>query len=94
MAQLRIALTVIAATAALAAIPAQSGASGKGLRSCGGSVRAAVVPCPKAKRIAGEYRKTRTRKLQGFICTSKRRGKRINARCVLDRKRVLFSFRA
>ncbi len=94
MAQLRIALTVIAATAALAAIPAQSGASGKGLQSCGGSVRAAVVSCPKAKRIAGEYAKTRTRKLQGFICTSKRRGERINARCVLDQKRVLFSFRA
>ncbi len=94
MAQLRIALTVIAATAALAAIPAQSGASGKGLQSCGGSVRAAIVSCPKAKRIAGEYAKTRTRKLQGFICTSKRRGERINARCVLDQKRVLFSFRA
>ena len=72
----------------------QSGASGKGLQSCGGSVRAAIVSCPKAKRIAGEYAKTRTRKLQGFICTSKRRGERINARCVLDQKRVLFSFRA
>ncbi len=94
MAKLRLALTLIAAAAALAAIPAQSGASGKGLQRCGGSVRAAVVPCPKAKRIAGEYAKTRTRRLQGFICTSKKGGARIKARCVLDRKRVLFSFRA
>jgi hypothetical protein len=94
MPKLRIALIVIAAAAALAAIPAQSGASGKGLQSCGGSVRAAVVPCPKAKRIAGEYKKTRSRSLQGFTCTSKRSGEQINARCVLDQKRVLFSFRA
>ncbi|HEX3562056.1 MAG TPA: hypothetical protein VHU24_04395 [Solirubrobacterales bacterium] len=90
----RIALIVIAAVAALAAIPAQSGASGKGLQSCGGSVRAAVVPCPKAKRIAGEYAKTRAHSLQGFACTSRRSGRQINARCVLDEKRVLFSFRA
>ena len=94
MPKLRTALIVIAATAALAAIPAQSGASGKSLQNCGGSVRAAVVPCPKAKRIAGEYTKTRARSLQGFICTSKRSGEQINARCVLDQKRVLFSFRA
>jgi len=90
----RIVLIVIAAAAALAVIPAPSGASGKGLQNCGGSVRAAVVPCPKAKRIAGEYAKTRTRSLQGFTCTSKRSGELINARCVLDEKRVLFSFRA
>jgi hypothetical protein len=94
MPKLRTALIVIAATAALAAIPAQSGASGKGLQNCGGSVRAAVVSCPKAQRLAGEYAKTRTRKLQGFTCTSKRNGEQINARCVLDEKRVLFSFRA
>ncbi len=94
MPRLGIALTVIAAAAALAAIPAQSGASGKGLQSCGGSVRAAVVSCPKAKRIANEYAKTRNRSLQGFTCKSKRSGGQINARCVLDQKRVLFSFRA
>jgi hypothetical protein len=94
MPKLRIALIVIAATAAVAAIPAHSGASGNGLQNCGGSVRAAVVPCPKAKRIAGEYKKTRSRSLQGFACTSKRSGEQINARCVLNEKRVLFSFRA
>jgi hypothetical protein len=83
---------VIAAVVALAAIPAHSGAAG--LQSCGGSVRAAVVPCDKAKRIATEYAKTRTRSLQGFVCSSRRRGERINARCALDEKLVLFSFRA
>ena len=94
MQKLRTALIVIVATTALAALPAHSGASSKGLQDCGGSVRAAVVSCPKAKRIAGEYAKTRARSLQGFICTSKKSGAQINARCVLDQKRVLFSFRA
>jgi hypothetical protein len=88
----RIAVIVIAAVVPLAAIPAHSGASG--LQSCGGSVRAAVVPCDKAKRIATEYAKTRTRSLQGYVCSSRRRGERINARCALDEKLVLFSFRA
>jgi hypothetical protein len=94
MSRRRIALIVIAAVASLATIPAHSGASGEGLQSCGGSVRAAVVPCDKAKRIATEYAKTRTRSLQGFVCSSRRRGERINARCALDEKLVLFSFRA
>jgi hypothetical protein len=94
MPKLRIALIVIAATTALAVIPAHSGASGSGLQNCGGSVRAGVVPCPKAKRIANEYAKTRARSLQGFICTSKRSGGQINGKCVLNEKRVLFSFRA
>jgi hypothetical protein len=90
----RIALLVIAACVAVTAIPASSGASSNGLQDCGGSVRAGVVPCPKAKRIAKEYAKTRARSLQGFSCTSKRSGAQINARCVLNEKRVLFSFRA
>jgi hypothetical protein len=93
MPKLRIALILIAATTALAAVPAHSGASG-GLQNCGGSVRASVVPCPKAKRIAKEYAKTRAGSLQGFRCTSKRSGDQINARCVLNEKVVLFSFRA
>jgi hypothetical protein len=89
----RIALLVIAACAAVAAIPASAGASSNGLQNCGGSVRAGVVPCPKAKRIAKEYAKTRARSLQGFSCSSKRSGAQINARCVLNEKRVVFSFR-
>jgi hypothetical protein len=90
----RIALLVIGACAAVTAIPASSGASSRGLQDCGGSVRAGVVPCPKAKRIAKEYAKTRARSLQGFSCTSKRRDGQINARCVLNEKRVVFSFHA
>ena len=86
-------MIVIAATTALAAIPAYSGASGGGLQNCGGSVRAGVVSCPKAKRIAKEYAKTRAGSLQGFKCSSKRSGEQINAKCVLNEKRVLFSFR-
>jgi hypothetical protein len=94
MSRLRIALIVIVATAALGVIPGHSGASGKALQNCGGSVRAGVVSCPKAKRIANEYAKTRAHSLQGFKCSSKRSGEQINARCVLDQKRVVFSFRA
>ncbi|MDX6605964.1 MAG: hypothetical protein QOD14_504 [Solirubrobacterales bacterium] len=93
MPKLRIALVVIAAVAAVAVIPAQSGASGAGLQNCGGSVRAGLVPCPKAKRIATEYAKTRASSLQGFRCRSKRNGSQISARCVLNEKLVLFSFR-
>jgi hypothetical protein len=88
----RIALILIAAAGAVAAIPAHSGATGNGLQNCGGSVRAGVVPCPKAKRIAKEYAKTRAHSLQGFSCTSRSSGAQINARCVLNEKLVLFSF--
>jgi hypothetical protein len=88
-----IALIVIAAVVALAALPANASASGEGLQNCGASFRAGVVPCSKAKRIAKEYAKTRARSLQGFSCSSRRRGERINARCALDEKLVLFSFR-
>jgi hypothetical protein len=69
----------------LLAIPTGSSAAG-GLQSCGGGVRAAVVPCPKAKRIAREYVKTGNRSLQGFICSSGRG----HGRCRLDEKLVVF----
>ena len=52
----------------------------------GGGVRASKVACAKAKRIATEYSKTGARSLQGFICTSSGS----QARCVLDRKLVVF----
>jgi hypothetical protein len=85
---------IVVAVAAAASLPAPSGASAEGLQNCGASVRATVVPCPKAKRIATEYKKTRARSLQGFRCSSRRSGERINARCALDEKLVVFSFRA
>ena len=69
----------------LLAIPTGSSGSA-GLTSCGGGVRAAVVPCPKAKRIAKEYVKTGNRSLQGFRCSSGRG----HGRCRLDEKLVVF----
>jgi hypothetical protein len=90
----RAALIMLAAAAALAAILAPSGASGADLRNCGDGVRAAIVECPKAKRIAKEYAETRDKKVQWFTCTAKRRGDEFKARCELDRKLILFSFRA
>jgi hypothetical protein len=75
---------LIAAIAAVLAIPVASGAAD--LQSCGGGVRAAVVSCAKAKRIAAEYRKTHARSLQGYRCSSSGG----QGRCVLDRKLVTF----
>lgn len=72
--------------ALLLALPAVAGAS-DGLRSCGGGVRAAVVSCPKAKRIANEYVKTHAHSLQGYTCKSGSS----QGRCALDRKLVVFS---
>jgi hypothetical protein len=83
MSRLHVSL-LIAAIAVLLAVPVRSGAAD--LQSCGGGVRAALVPCAKAKRIAAEYRKTHARSLQGYRCSS-RKGR---GRCVLDRKLVLF----
>jgi hypothetical protein len=72
--------------ALLLALPAVAGAS-DGLQNCGGGVRAAVVSCPKAKRIANEYVKTRAHSLQGYTCKSGNS----QGRCILDRKLVVFS---
>jgi len=77
-------LAVLAVAVSLSFAPS-SGAAG-GLQSCGGGVRAAVVSCAKAKRIASEYVKTRTRSLQGYTCSSSGG----HGRCTLDRKLVLF----
>jgi hypothetical protein len=71
--------------ALLLALPGLAGAS-DGLKSCGSGVRAAIVSCPKAKRIATEYVKTRARSLQGYTCKSGSS----QGRCTLDRKLVLF----
>jgi hypothetical protein len=81
----RTCLLIVAVAAVLLALPAQSGAAG-GLRSCGGGVRAAIVSCPKAKRIAKEYAKTHARSLQGYVCS----GGGNQGRCSLDRKVVVF----
>jgi hypothetical protein len=77
-------LLLIAAVALLLAIPASSGAAQ--LQSCGGGVRAAIVSCAKAKRIASEYAKTRAHSLQGYKCSSGGS----QGRCTLDRKIVVF----
>jgi hypothetical protein len=77
-------LLLIAIVIALLALPAQSGAAR--LKNCGGGVRAAIVSCPKAKRIAEEYAKTKAHSLQGYRCSAGRG----QARCTLDRKLVVF----
>jgi hypothetical protein len=77
-------LLLIAAVALLLAIPASSGAAQ--LQSCGGGVRAAIVSCAKAKRIASEYAKTGAHSLQGYKCSSGGS----QGRCTLDRKIVVF----
>jgi hypothetical protein len=76
---------MLAAIAALAFIALPSSATA-GLRDCGGGVRAAVVSCSKAKRIAREYAKNPARSLQGYTCS----GGGSRGRCVLDRKVVTF----
>ena len=84
MTPVRASLLALAVAAVLLALPGASGAAS--LRSCGGGVRAAVVSCAKAKRIAGEYTKTHSRSLQGYTCSSGGS----QGRCVLDRKVVTF----
>jgi hypothetical protein len=79
----RLFLLAALATLAVAAIPSTANA---GLRDCGGGVRAAVVSCSKAKRIAREYAKTPAKSLQGYTCSSGGS----QGRCVLDRKVVTF----
>jgi hypothetical protein len=81
----RIWLLVLAGIAALAVLAVPS-AAGAGLRNCGGGVRAAVVPCDKAKRIAKEYAKTQAHSLQGYSCSDGGG----QGRCTLDRKVVTF----
>jgi hypothetical protein len=85
MISVRKTLLIVAAVAAMFAIAIPSGASA-GLRNCGGGVKAAIVACPKAKRIAKEYAKTRAKALQGYTCSSGGS----QGRCVLDQKVVTF----
>ena len=87
MSALRPYLLAIALVALLLALPASSSAGQ--LQDCGGGVRAAIVSCAKAKRIATEYAKTRAHSLQGYTCSSGGR----QARCTLDRKVVVFPLR-
>jgi len=81
----RIRILVLSAIATLVVLAVPSGADA-GLRNCGGGVRAAVVSCAKAKRIATEYAKNPARSLQGYTCNSGGS----HGRCVLDRKVVTF----
>ena len=78
-------LLLLAALVALALAALPSGADA-GLRDCGSGVRAAVVSCSKAKRIAKEYAKTQAKSLQGYTCSAGGSA----GRCVLDRKVVTF----
>ena len=80
--------TSLLATLVVAGLLAFAGTSGaSSLRDCGGGVRAAVVSCAKAKRVASEYVKTHAHSLQGFTCKSGDS----QGRCALDRKLVVFS---
>ncbi len=83
----RASLLTLAVAAVLLALPGASGAAS--MRSCGGGVRASIVSCSKAKRIATEYAKTKAHSLQGYTCSSGRS----HGRCRLDRKLVLFRLR-
>jgi hypothetical protein len=80
--------TSLLATLVVAGLLAFAGTSGaSSLRNCGGGVRAAVVSCAKAKRVASEYVKTHAHSLQGYSCKSGDS----QGRCALDRKLVVFS---
>ena len=72
-----VAALLLAAPAALSAEP---------LRNCGSGVRALVVDCGKAKRLAAEYRKTKRRSIWMYTCS----GAGSRGRCTLDRKVVTF----
>ena len=85
MSFMRTSLLAAIAVTALLAFAGTSGASS--LKSCGGGVRAAIVSCAKAKRVATEYVKTHAHSLQGYTCKSGSS----QGRCALDRKLVLFS---
>ena len=84
MPPVRACLLSLAVVSILLALPGVSGAAS--MRSCGGGVRAAVVSCGKAKRIATEYAKTHSHSLQGYTCSSGGS----QGRCTLDRKVVTF----
>jgi hypothetical protein len=85
---IRTSLLAIVLVAGLVALSGTAVAGG-GLRNCGGGVRAAVVSCAKAKRVANEYVKTHARNLQGYTCKSGDS----QGRCALDRKLVVFSLK-
>jgi hypothetical protein len=85
-----ISLVVATALVALGALSLQS--SALGARNCGGGVRAVVVDCGKASRIAKEYKQHRASFVQGYRCSSHQKGGSTQARCVLDNKAVVFSF--
>jgi hypothetical protein len=68
-------------------LAAASASSAGLLQNCGSGVRAAMVSCAKAKRIAAEYRKTHHRSIWQYTCSKGRS----QARCVLDQKIVTFS---
>jgi hypothetical protein len=66
---------------------ASSALGGDNLVNCGGGVRAGVVGCGKARRIANEYARTHRHSIWEYTCTSG--GSR--GRCVLNRKVITFA---
>jgi hypothetical protein len=77
------AIAIAIAVAFLIATPAAGAAQ---LATCGAGVKAAVVGCSKARRIAKEYVKTHDHSIWLYRCSSgSSRG-----RCVLDRKLIIF----
>jgi hypothetical protein len=60
--------------------------SAEPLRNCGSGVRAAVVDCGKAKRLAREWKKTHAKSVWLYTCAPSEK----RVRCVLDRKIISF----
>jgi hypothetical protein len=86
MSSARLGFLAIVLAAALAVVSPASGQEAAPLVNCGGGVRAAVVDCGKARRIAREYARTGHKSIWSYSCSSgEKRG-----RCVLDRKIVVF----
>jgi hypothetical protein len=82
-------LTSLAAAVVLAVgLLAVSGAAAA--RSCGGGVTVkGAVACSKAKRIVGEFKRTRERHIQGYRCSGAVYGGQVTeVTCRLQLKRI------
>ena len=85
MGALRLAIWTIVLAGLVPAAAAWS-QDGTGMVNCGRGVRALIVDCGKAKRLAAEFRKTKRRSIWMYTCSAG--GSR--GRCILDRKVVTF----
>jgi len=80
-------LAGIAIAIVVAFLMASPAAGAADLVNCGGGVRAALVGCSKARRIAKEYVKTHDHSIWLYRCSSGDN----SGRCVLDHKLIVFS---